>query len=136
MADRIAFATRVGELLRPLRYDSGVRNVAQAFLGDYTTATSNVSLSRTGNVVEFVCYVRQFSKAAAPTGTILFTLPAGFRPRQVYRLDMHRPTGVELEVGTDGTVKVATGSVALNAYCTFRFMHPTAQAPPTVLPGT
>lgn len=122
--------------IAPGQYDSGVRNVAQALLGDYTTATSNVTLSRTGNVVEFVCYVRQFSKAAAPTGTVLFTLPDGFRPRQVYRLDMHRPAGVELEVGTDGTVKIVSGSVALNTYCTFRFTHPTVQAPPTALPGT
>ena len=135
MADRIAFATRVGELLRPVRYDSGVRNVAQAFLGGYTSATFAVSLSRTGPVVEFVCYVRQFDKAPAPTGTVLFTLPAGFRPRQTYRVPAASPSTVFIDVEAGGAVKIASGSITQGAYVTFRFMHPTVQAPPTVLPG-
>lgn len=136
MADREDFATAVGALIKPLAYDSGVRNVTSWFKTWTTWTGGGITLHRLGRAVEFVCNVRRFDTAGVPTTpTTLCTLPSGFRPRATYRFDMHRPAGVEVEVGTDGTVKVVTGTIATGAYVTFKFSHATADAPPTVLPG-
>lgn len=118
-------------------YDSGVRNVAQAFLGAFTSSTSNTTLVRTGNNVEFMLYVRQFDKAGASAGTVLFTLPVGFRPRASYRVQSVAPS-FQINVFTNGQVTVAFGEVTVGQYVTFNLSHLTADAPPAAssLPGT
>ncbi|GAA1327631.1 hypothetical protein GCM10009592_14720 [Brachybacterium rhamnosum] len=118
-------------------YDSGVRNVAQALLGAYTSATSNCSLQRLGNLVEFNLYVRQFDKAGAPVGTTLFTLPAGFRPRVAYRIATTAPT-LQISVLTSGAVQLAVGEITVGQYVTFNLSHLTGNAAPSAasLPGS
>lgn len=143
MADQNDFATAVGALIKgatarlaALEYDSGVRNVAQAFLSAHTTHTSNITLQRVGRRVDFSLYVRPFDKAGAPAGTVLFTLPAGFRPQANYRVAAVAPAGVLLNVLNNGQVVVAFGEIPAGSFVTLNFGHTTGPELPLSLPGS
>lgn len=135
MASLIDLARRIAQDIKPLRYDSGPRSVAQAFLSAYTTHTINITLQRVGRRVDFSLYVRPFDKAGAPAGTVLFTLPTGFRPRVNYRVAAVAPSGVLINVLDNGQVVVAYGDIPSGAFVTLNFGHTTGPELPTTLPG-
>lgn len=122
--------------LAALEYDSGPRNVAQTFLSAYSSATNNVTLQRIGSRVTFNVYVRQFDKAGAPTGTVLFTLPLGFRPRATYRVPTASPAAAQITVATNGTVTLHVGEIPAGSYATLNFDHLTGDQPPVLPPGS
>lgn len=104
---------------------------ATPLLAHLTSATFNISALRTGDQVELTCYVRQFNVTGLAQGGTLLTLPVGWRPAMPYRTFMEAPSTVLLDVATSGAVTLTSGSIAQNAYVTFRLAHLTRDAWPT-----
>lgn len=127
---------RIAQDIKPLRYDSGPRNVTTEFLSTFTSDAAHLTLQRVGRLVSCSLYVRRFDKSAAPSGTDLFTLPVGWRPRVTYRVPGAFPTGTQFTVNANGTVSSHGADIPLNTFVTFKFDHITADPIPTTLPGS
>jgi len=104
---------------------------AAPLLAHLTSATFNITAIRTGDAVELSCYVRQFDVAGVAQGGTLLTLPAGWRPAMPYRVATVQPSTAVLDVATNGTVTLSSGSITQNAYVAFRLAHLTRDAWPT-----
>ena len=76
MADREDFATAVGALLKPLRYDSGVRNVSSLLANGWA---GTLYLLRQGSDVVLTA---EGLDGTAATSAQAFFPPVGFRARQ------------------------------------------------------
>lgn len=104
---------------------------AVPLLAHLTSSSFNISILRTGDAVEFSCYVRQFDKAAVAQGDTLLTLPPGWRPALPYRTYATTPSTVQLDVATSGAATVISGSIPQNAYVSIRLAHLTRDPVPS-----
>ena len=125
--------------LAALDYDSGLRDVSDLLLQWRNPGGSGVTLARLGSNVEFAWTNRPFSASGVSAyGTLLFTLPPGFRPRATYRTRVDRPNTAGIQIATNGEVTLTQGEISLNQFVDFRFSHTTTEAPPSTanLPGS
>ena len=113
---------------------TGGRKISDAFSHLTSASSRHISIARHGNMVDLVLHNVVFDLGEVPKWTSIITIPAGFRPRAVFRDLLTNPV-VEVELSPNGVFRTGDTPISQGTSLYFRLQWTTEDAWPATLPG-